>query len=162
MRVEQAVLTSAAMNDLGVDATAYLNDHLDGWNRAMGLRFVSATADEVVAELVVGPANLQPYGIVHGGVHAGIIETVCSAGAALFSFARGQSIVGLENHTSFLRAVREGKLRVRARPLTRGRRTQVWEATVEDAAGKPVATGRVRLLCLEPGTEVAGAVVKAP
>ncbi len=156
------MLGSAAMSDLSIDATAYLNEHLDGWNRAMGLTFVSATADEVVAELVVGPVHLQPYGIVHGGVHAGIIETVCSAGAAVHAFSAGRSVVGLENHTSFIRAVRAGKLRVRARPLTRGRRSQVWEATVEDDAGKMVATGRVRLLCLEPDAEVAGGAVRAP
>jgi uncharacterized protein (TIGR00369 family) len=140
----------------------YLNQHLDGWNRAMGLRFVSATPDEVVAELEVGPQHLQPYGIVHGGVHSGIIETVCSAGAAVYAFSRNQSVVGLENATSFLRAVRTGRLRVRAVPVTRGRRTQVWEATVTDDAGKAAATGRVRVLCLDPGAEVAGAAVEAP
>jgi 1,4-dihydroxy-2-naphthoyl-CoA hydrolase len=43
-----------------------------------------------------------------------------------------------------------------AKPLTRGRRTQVWEASVYDEAGKMAATGRVRLLVLEPGAEIAG------
>ena len=150
------------MSEAPVDAAPYLNENLDGWNRAMGLRFVSATPDAVVAELEVSSVHHQPYGIVHGGVHAGIIETVCSVGAAVHSFATGRSIVGLENHTSFIRAVRSGKLTVRARPLTRGRRSQVWEATVEDDAGKLVATGRVRLLCLEPEAEVAGEKVRAP
>jgi acyl-coenzyme A thioesterase PaaI-like protein len=37
---------------------------------------------------------------------------------------------------------------VRSRPLTRGRTSQVWEGTVEDAAGKLVARGTVRLLCV--------------
>ncbi len=65
-------------------------------------------------------------------------------------------MVGLENHTSFIHAVREGVLRATARPLTRGRRTQVWEGEIRDAGGRIVATGRVRLLCLEPGSELAG------
>jgi len=42
-------------------------------------------------------------------------------------------VVGLENHTSFLNATRGGRLSATARPLMRGRRTQVWEATVTDA-----------------------------
>ena len=140
-----------------VDAVAYLNSHMGGWDRAMALTFVTATADEVVAEVVVGAQHLQPYGIVHGGVHAGIIEAACSTGAALFALARGQSVVGLENSTSFLHAARGGTLRVTARPLTRGRRTQAWEASVTDGAGRVLATGRVRLLCLEPDSDLAGA-----
>jgi uncharacterized protein (TIGR00369 family) len=150
------------MSDAPADAAPYLNENLDGWNRAMGLTFVKATPDEVVAELEVSPVHHQPYGIVHGGVHAGIIETVCSVGAAVHSLASGRSVVGLENHTSFIRAVRSGRLTVRARPITRGRRSQVWEATVEDDAGRLAATGRVRLLCLEPDADVAGEKVRAP
>ncbi len=138
------------------DAVAYLNQHKGGWNRAMELNFLVATGDEVIAEVVVGEQHLQPYGIVHGGVHAGIIEAACSTGAAMYALARGQSVVGLENSTSFVHAARGGTLRVTARPLTRGRRTQAWEATVTDANGKLLATGRVRLLCLEPETDLAG------
>src|SRR4051812_45508348 len=106
------------------DFAAALNGMLDGWNRAMGLRFLRATKDEVVAEVEIGPQHLQPYGIVHGGVYAGIIETVASSGAALQAMPQGRSVVGLENHTSFIHAVREGVLRVTAKPITRGRRTQ--------------------------------------
>ncbi len=138
------------------DAVAYLNQHKGGWNRAMGLTFLKATADEVVAELVVGEQHLQPYGIVHGGVHTGVIEAACSTGAAMYALARGQSVVGLENSTSFLHAARGGTLTITARPLTRGRRTQAWEATVTDAQGKVLATGKVRVLCLEPDSGIAG------
>ena len=148
-----------AMNDAPEDFAPMLNAQRDGWNTAMELRYVSATVDEVTAEWTVGPQHLQAYGIVHGGVHAGVIETLASVGAALNARARGQSIVGLENHTSFIRAVREGTLRATARPITRGRRTQVWEATVTDPDGRVVATGRVRLLALEPEAAVAGETV---
>ena len=68
---------------------AALNASREGWNAAMGIRFVHATADEVVAELEIGPHHHQPYGIVHGGVHAGLIETVASVGAALAAMPRG-------------------------------------------------------------------------
>lgn len=128
----------------------------DGWMKAMGLRLVKATLDEVTAELTLGPEHKQAYGIVHGGVHAGIIETLASIGAALHAMPAGKSVVGLENHTSFLRAVREGKLTAVARPITRGRRSHVWEASVYDEAGKLAASGRVRLLLLEPDAELAG------
>ena len=68
-------------------------------------------------------------------------------------------MVGLENHTSFVRAVREGKVTIRATPVTRGRRTQLWEAVARDEQGRIVSTGRVRLLCLDPDAELAGEAV---
>ena len=131
-----------------------------GFDAAMGFRFVRVSRDEVVVEYEVGATHKQPYGIVHGGVHCGVIETVCSTGAAMDAMPRGQSVVGLENHTSFVRAVRGGTVTVTATPVTRGRRVQLWEAVCRDAAGKVVATGRVRLLCLDPGSELAGETVR--
>lgn len=137
-------------------AAQVLNERLDGWCAAMSLRFIRASRDEVVAELVVGPQHHQAYGIVHGGVHCGIIETLASVGAALDVMPLGKHIVGLENSTSFIRAVREGTLTAIATPLTRGRRSQVWEGRVQDPEGKLVATGRVRLLCLDNDSQVGG------
>jgi 1,4-dihydroxy-2-naphthoyl-CoA hydrolase len=133
-----------------------LNRRSTGWNAAMGMRFVKATPNEVIAEIAVADHHLQPYGIVHGGVHAGVIEALCSIGAALVALPRGQTVVGLENSTSFLRAVRHGTLRAVATPLTTGRRAQVWECTISGDDGKAAATGRVRLMCLDPGAAIAG------
>lgn len=141
------------------DFSAKLNASLDGWTSAMGVQFIRATADEVVAEVQVGAPHLQAYGIVHGGLYSGLIETVASVGAALYAMKNGQSVVGVENHTSFLRAVREGRLRATARPLMRGRRTHVWEAAITDSSGQIVATGRVRLLALEQDSSIAGETV---
>jgi len=133
----------------------------EGWVRAMGMTITHATKDEVRAELTVGQQHLQGYGIVHGGVHCGIIETLASMGAFLFARERGQHVVGLENNTSFVRAVRAGaKLHAVATPITRGRQTQVWQAHVLDEEDRVVATGRVRLLSLSPDQALAGEQVK--
>lgn len=137
-----------------------INARLGGHEKAMGLSFVSATPDEFVAQLEVGQQHLQTYGLVHGGVLAGMVETVCSVAAALNVFARGCSVVGLDNATSFLRAVRSGNLRCTATPLARGRRSHVWEAQIVDDDHRLVASGRVRLLVLERGASAAGQSVK--
>jgi 1,4-dihydroxy-2-naphthoyl-CoA hydrolase len=141
------------------DFAATLNGLHEGrtnWATAMGVAFVRATADEVVAELEIGPQHHQPFGIVHGGVHAGLIETVASVGAGIVAVPRGQTVVGLENHTTFVRAARSGRLRVTATPLSRGRTTQIWEATVRDDQERVLATGRVRLLCIDAKAAIAG------
>jgi 1,4-dihydroxy-2-naphthoyl-CoA hydrolase len=150
------VLHPSRMNAPPSDWAAQLNENPGGFNRALGLKFVRATLDEVVAELEIGPQHLQPYGIVHGGVLSGVIETLCSVGAAMNALKNGRSVVGIENHSSFLHAVRSGQLHVTATPLTRGRRSQLWEGMVRDEAGRAIASGRVRLLCLEQEVELAG------
>ncbi|MDJ0830761.1 MAG: PaaI family thioesterase [Desulfobacterales bacterium] len=136
-----------------------INANMGGYNTALGLRIVKATPDEFVGEIDISEKHLQPYGLVHGGVYAGMIETLCSTGAAINIFAENKNAVGLENTTSFLRAVRSGRLRCAARPLVLGKRSHVWEAEVRDDQDRLIATGRVRLLVLEPGAEVSGEVV---
>lgn len=143
------------------DFAERLNALPEGWLQAMGINITLATVDEVRAEMTIGTEHLQGYGIVHGGVHCGMIESLASIGAALVAMPRGQSVVGLENTTSFLRAVRAGAtLHAVATPVTRGRKTQVWEAQVLDEQDRLVATGRVRLLCLEADQALAGEQVR--
>jgi len=139
------------------DYSDFLNQNPnDGWVRVMGMHFTRATTEEVEAEVEIELKHRQAYGIVHGGVHCGIIETLASVGAALNAMQEGKTAVGLENHTSFIRATRSGKIRAVAKPLTRGRRSHVWEGTVYDDKGRVLATGRVRMMILEPDTELAG------
>jgi uncharacterized protein (TIGR00369 family) len=87
---------------------------------------------------------------VHGGVHAGVVETLCSIGAGVAAAKRGYkgAVVGLENHTTFLRAVREGTSYTRALPITRGRTTHVWAAEITDNDGRMIVRGTVR--CVAP------------
>lgn len=144
-------MTDSASNDFADMINA---GPLDDWAHTTGIRILRATRDEVTAELTIAPQHRQPYGIVHGGVHAGIIETLASIGAALDAGLDNKRVVGLENHTSFIRAARSGTLSAKATPITRGRRSQVWEVTVRDEQERIIATGRVRLMVLEPDAEV--------
>ncbi len=138
------------------DFAAMIETMPDGWKTAMGIRFVHATPERVVAELDIGPMHLQPLGIVHGGVHAGLIEAVASVGANLTLFSLGKYAVGLENHTSFLHAVRSGKLRATGTPIYSGKQSRVWEVNIHDSEESLVATGRVRLHVIEAGSKLGG------
>lgn len=147
------------MENFPENAVGMLNEIMGGFNRSMGLRFVKVIENEYVAELDIEDKHRQPYGIVHGGVYCGMIETLCSAGAAMSVYSQGKSAVGLDNSTSFLRAVRSGILRGTARPVFTGKRSHVWEAEIKDDRGRVAATGRVRLMILEPGSAADGVTV---
>ena len=130
------------------------DDFVGEFVKYLGLEITEATGDRIVARWTAGAKHHQPYGIVHGGVHCGVIETLASIGAAMVAHPRGQRVVGLENSTSFIRAVRSGTLRGVARPVTRGRTSQVWEAEIRDEQDRLVGTGKVRLLCIDEGRDL--------
>jgi uncharacterized protein (TIGR00369 family) len=115
-----------------------------GFIELLGLRFDEVTSDRVVISWDVTPALHQPYGIVHGGVHASVIETAASVAAATWLGDRGH-VVGVHNSTDFLRAVREGTLRAVAEPVHRGRLQQLWLVEIRDEGGRLAARGQVRL-----------------
>jgi uncharacterized protein (TIGR00369 family) len=114
------------------------------FNDVLGLEVVDVSEDRAVMTCTVTPQLHQPYGILHGGVYCSIIETVASVAGAVWFGERGQ-VVGVSNHTNFIRATREGTLTATATPLQRGRTQQLWQVEVVDAEGRLAAHGQVRL-----------------
>ncbi len=110
----------------------------------LGLATVEAGAERVVLEWPVQAHHLQPDGIVHGGLFCTAVETAASIGAAYWFGDRG-TVVGVANHTDFLRAVRSGRLRAVATPIHRGRRQQLWLVEISDEQQRLVARGQLRL-----------------
>ncbi len=99
----------------------------------------------------VVPKLLQPMGIVHGGVYCSMVESLASVAAYTWIAANGGgSVVGVNNNTDFLRAIRGGMVYGTAIPIHRGRRQQLWQVTIVDADDRLVARGQVRLQNLEP------------
>ena len=115
-----------------------------GFIKLVGLRIEQASGDRVVLTCPVTPDLHQPFGLVHGGVYATLAETAASVGGSLWFGDRGK-VVGVSNHTDFLRAVRSGELRAEATPLSRGRTTQLWQVEITDEQGRLIAHAKVRL-----------------
>jgi uncharacterized protein (TIGR00369 family) len=119
-----------------------------GWDSALGLRVEEFTATRVVAYVDIDERHHQPYGIVHGGVWASIVESVGSHGAALaLREMTGQmAVVGTSNTTDFLRPHRSGRVRAVGTPVFTGRTQQLWQVVIErEHDGKAVARGQLRL-----------------
>ncbi len=110
----------------------------------LGLELREISGDRVVGTVELRPDHHQPYGIVHGGVHSSIVETVASVGGAEWFGDRGQ-VVGVNNSTDFLRAVRTGRLTATGTPIHRGRMQQLWLVEIRDDDDRLVARGQVRL-----------------
>ncbi len=116
----------------------------------LGLEVAEASRDRMVGVWTASSQHHQPYGIVHGGVHCSVVETLASMAAAVWLGDVGK-VVGVNNNTDFYRAVSEGTMTSTATPVHRGRSQQVWLVeTVSDADGRLVARGQVRLQNLYP------------
>jgi uncharacterized protein (TIGR00369 family) len=117
--------------------------------RHLGIEMTEVTGDRVVAHWEAAPKHHQPYGIVHGGVHCSVVETLASVGAATWLGDRGK-VVGVNNNTDFYRGVGDGLMSSTATPVHRGRSQQVWLVETVDVQGRTIARGQVRLQNLYP------------
>ncbi len=112
---------------------------LENWNtglvKHLGIRFVEADKDRIIAELDIRPELLTLGGTLHGGTLMAFADTVGAAGTVV-NLAPGQNTATLESKTNFFAASRAGTVRAESTPLHKGRRTQVWQTRITDAAGK--------------------------
>jgi 1,4-dihydroxy-2-naphthoyl-CoA hydrolase len=127
-----------------------------GFTGLIGLELLDAGPDRVTASLAITDELLQPYGILHGGVLCSLVETLASIGAALWFGDRGQ-VVGVSNHTDFLRASRSGVLHAVGTPIHRGRSSQLWLVEVTDDADRLIARGQLRIANIDDASRLAAA-----
>lgn len=117
-----------------------------GFDAELGLKYLDVTPDGGRAQLTITDKVLQPWGIVHGGVYCAIVESLASvSGHVWLSEHGGGTVVGVNNNTDFLRAIKSGTVTAVSEPIHRGRRQQLWLITITDEDDRLVARGQVRL-----------------
>jgi uncharacterized protein (TIGR00369 family) len=132
------------------EITAEIRAQLDrGMASTIGIELKLLTRDMVTATMPVDSRTQQPFGLLHGGASAALAETVASLGAFLNIDAEKQAAVGLELNANHLRAKTDGIVTATARPIHRGRRTQVWEIRIEDEANRLVCVSRCTLAIVD-------------
>ena len=105
----------------------------------MGVKFVEADKDRVVATMVVREDLCTMNHIIHGGAIMALADTV-GAAATVINLPEGAGTTTIESKTNFVGPASAGTtVRATATPIHRGRRTQVWQTRLETDAGKLVA-----------------------
>lgn len=109
-------------------------------------------ADDGVARgtMPISDAVRQPYGVVHGGAHAALAETLASVGTYAVVAPQGKIALGMTNNTQFLKSAREGTVHGSARAIHRGRTTWVWDIDLKDDDGNLLAVSRVTIAVRDP------------
>lgn len=122
-----------AASETRSDLLARLNGDVPGtFAGLIGLRFVEADLDHVVAEMDAATNHISRQNVVHGGLLMAIADTVGGFSTRI-NLLSGQSTTTIESKTNFLRAATPGsKLRARADALHKGRTTMVWQTIIRD------------------------------
>jgi uncharacterized protein (TIGR00369 family) len=115
----------------------------------LGIEFVEVGDDFIVGRVPVDARTHQPFGLLHGGVSVVLAETLGSCGAA-YSSPVGHQAVGLDINANHLRGVKSGWVIGTARPIHRGRTTQVWQIDLRNEAGEMVCISRLTVAILAP------------
>lgn len=124
------------------DAFLKANESVGGLPGYLGVRFDELGPGRLVATMPVREDLLTPFGTLHGGVMAGLVDHVL--GCVLYPLmARGQWAATTEFKLNYLMPVRGGTLRAESRVVSLGRRTAVVQVEV---------TQDDRLACVAQGT----------
>jgi uncharacterized protein (TIGR00369 family) len=114
----------------------------------LGIEFTELGASHLIGRMPVDSRTRQPFGILHGGASVLLAETLVSC-AATFVAAPGQACVGMEINANHLRPVTSGWVTGTARPISLGRRSQVWEVRIVDDNDKLVCISRCTMAVIE-------------
>ena len=122
-----------------MDALARLKGLKLPFAELLGIEFIAAEPELVVAAMTVRAELCTIPAVLHGGAIMAFADTLGAAGTIL-NLAEGAGTTTIESKTNFIAAAPLGsRLTGAATPLHRGRRTQVWQTRVTTAEGKLVA-----------------------
>jgi len=115
---------------------------------SLDIRIIELGDDFIKGDMPVDHRTVQPYGILHGGASVSLAESLGSIGAHLTIDPEKFVCVGMEINANHLRPATKGKVIGAARPIHRGKSSQVWSIEIKDEEGKMVCISRITMAVL--------------
>ncbi len=112
----------------------------------MGIVFTQMSTESMVATMPVD-GNTQVTGLLHGGAHVVLAETLGSFAAA-FHAGPNSRVVGIEINATHHRAATEGLVTGTATPIHLGRTLTTHEVVMRNEAGQRLSTCRITNMIL--------------
>lgn len=114
----------------------------------LNIKFLEASVDKVIATMPVNSRVHQPDGVLHGGATVALAETVGSFAAALSINRETHMVRGIEISANHLRSIKEGLVIATAKPLHKGRSTQLWEIRIVDEEQRLISLCKLSTLVI--------------
>ena len=117
----------------------------------LGIVITEVSPGKLAAEMKVTPQLMAPNGYLHAGSVVTLADT-CAGYGCISNLPEGaQSFTTIELKSNHLGTAREGTVSCIATAVHLGRTTQIWDATVIDAAsGKTIALFRCTQMIIYP------------
>lgn len=115
----------------------------------MAMRLTEMDMGQATIELELSTVHLQPFGLVHGGVIATMIDTA-TFWAVFMSIPEDAGLVNVDLKLNYLRPVTKGKMKAEGRSIREGKSICYSEARVYNDLGSLIAHGTSTLMIL-PG-----------
>jgi uncharacterized protein (TIGR00369 family) len=117
--------------------------------RHLRMQLVSISVDQSMVKLKTEQCHLQPFGIVHGGVLATLIDTA-TFWSVFLRLPEDAGLVNIDLKLNYLKSVSTGMMTAEGRCIRAGRSINYAEASVRDKKGNILAHGTSTLMVL-PG-----------
>lgn len=108
----------------------------------LGIKFISSDDDTLVATMPVDSRTCQPFGLLHGGASAVLVESLGSF-ASWLATPEGKNVAGTEVNASHVRAVFGGEVVGVCKSLSLGGRQHVWSVMIYDDKNHLCCCGRL-------------------
>jgi uncharacterized protein (TIGR00369 family) len=119
----------------------------------LGMRLVSIELDRAKVALQVEDYHMQPFGMLHGGVVAALIDTATFWSAFLW-LPEDAGLVNIDLKLNYLSQIVHGILTAEGHCLKAGRTISYAQASVKSEGGTLLAHGTSTLMAL-PGKGIA-------
>jgi uncharacterized protein (TIGR00369 family) len=113
--------------------------------RLLGMEIVELGIGLSVVEIAMEEKHHHPFGSVHGGVYAALIDTACFW-APYGDMDEGLGWTTLDLQTNNLTSAKEGTITARGSCIRTGRTFALTECIVTDQSGRVLAHGTSKLL----------------
>jgi len=114
----------------------------------LGIVYTDMGGDYLVATMPVNERVHQPAGLLHGGASVALAESVGSTAAHFSIDTEKQEIRGLEITANHIGGIRSGLVTATAKPIHKGRTTQLWEVRIVDEKDKLISICKLTVIVL--------------
>ncbi len=105
----------------------------------LGIAFVSASPDRIVAEMTVREDLCTTPAVLHGGAIMAFADTLGAMGT-IVNLPQGAGTTTVESKTNFVAPAPVGTRVIgETTPVHRGRRTMIWQTRISTSEGRLVA-----------------------
>ena len=122
-----------------MDLLTQINEAMLPFAELLGIEFISAAPDKVVAEMTVREDLCTRPAVLHGGAIMALADTLGATGT-IVNLPQGAGTTTIESKTNF---VAPAPVRPRVigetTPIHRGRRTMIWQTRISTLEGRLVA-----------------------